>query len=184
MIHGLPFRLSISDCFSVTMISANMTSEYHNNFFASFLKNYLMPSWFHLIRIALNLLFFLFFCFFFAVCLLVDSNLQPSHPFAFFLFYYYYFIFLPIPLFIVSVQLLDAPSLNAFWTMSVLSRLTAASYWLCLQVCVTNKTLVSIDQLQFSLFSFTASNTLHVWALTFCSSNFTGVQFLWEEHFG
>lgn len=99
MIHGLPFRLSISDCFSVTMISANMTSEYHNNFFASFKKNktkktYLMPSWFHLIRIALNLLFFVCFCFcFFAVCLLVDSNLQPSHPFAFILFYHYYFIF-------------------------------------------------------------------------------------------
>lgn len=35
--------------------------------------------------------------------------------------------------------------------MSVLSRLTAASYWLCLQVCVTNKTLVSIDQLLASL---------------------------------
>lgn len=95
MIHGLPFRLSISDCFSVTMISANMTSEYHNNFFASFLKNYLMPSWFHLIRIALNLLVcFFVFLFFFAVCLLVDSNLQPSHPFAFFfilllLFYFF-----------------------------------------------------------------------------------------------
>lgn len=38
--------------------------------------------------------------------------------------------------------------------MSVLSRLTAASYWLCLQVCVTNKTLVSIDQLLSSLFLF------------------------------
>lgn len=40
--------------------------------------------------------------------------------------------------------------------MSVLSRLTAASYRLCLQVCVTNKTLVSINQLlsSFSCFSF------------------------------
>lgn len=38
--------------------------------------------------------------------------------------------------------------------MSVLSRLTAASYWLCLQVCVTNKTLVSIDQLLSSLVFF------------------------------
>lgn len=98
MIHGLPCRLSISDRFSVTMISANMTSEYHNNFLSSFfffflVKYYLMPSWFHLIGIALNLLFLFLFCFF-AVCLLVDSNLQPSHPFAFFILFFYPFPFL------------------------------------------------------------------------------------------
>lgn len=101
MIHGLPFRLSISDCFSVTMISANMTSEYHNNFFASFLKNYLMPSWFHLIRIALNLLFLFFFCFLFVfflqfVCQLIQTCSLPT-PLHFFYFIIIILFFYPFP---------------------------------------------------------------------------------------
>lgn len=123
-----------------------------------------MPSWFHLIGIALN-----FFppSVFVAVGFVFDSNLQPS-PFQ----------FLPAPL-TVWVQLLDPPSLNAFWTMSVLSRLTAASYWLCLQVCVTNKTLVSIDQLLSSLFSFDA---IHTWGITLCSSLCCGERAQMDSH--
>ena len=35
----------------------------------------------------------------------------------------------------VWVRLLDPPSLNAFWTMSVSSRLRVASYWLCPGMC-------------------------------------------------
>lgn len=94
-----------------------------------------MPSWFHWIGIALNfspLLFLLQL----VLYLIQICSLSSPTP----------LVFLPA-LLPVRVRLLDPPSLNAFWTMSVLSRLTAASHWLCLQVCVTNKTLVSIDQL-------------------------------------
>lgn len=153
MICGLPCRLSISDCFSITIIYDNMTSAYHD--ISLFPFTILMPSWFHLIGIALK--FFPPFCFCCSwFCIWFKLTAFP-------------FQFLPTPL-NVWVQLLDPLSLNAFWTMSVLLRLTTASYWLCLQVCVTNKTLVSIGQLLSSLFSVNATHSAVVfWGITFCS---------------
>lgn len=115
-----------------------------------------MPSWFHVIGIALTF------------------N-PPPHLLFLLQLVCIWFKFAAFPFVSTHSAYCMGSTLNAFWTMSVLSRLTAASYWLCLQVCVTNKTLVSINQL-LSSFSFFSFHSAH---LTSLSARFAWVGKSW-----